>query len=578
MSFFQHNMLTSLTSNFDERQWVKLIRQTLDEELDEETETPVTIFGVPKTLFISGPDSYIPQQVAIGPYHHLRPELYDMERYKVAAAKRNQRELNNLKLQDIVDHLIKFEVRIRACYHRPVSLGGEALAWLLAVDVSFLLEFFEVCGFKRGKTTLTKLPSRLSHLVDLSGNKVAHDAILRDVVMLENQIPLFVLRMVLECQFSSLDLADDVLLDMLMELSRELSPFDMAAEAAERKIEVKECAHLLDFVYRFIVPVKPDVLASETIEIHEEQSGETDGEIVKNKNSSPAEPSHLRLFLAEVRRILSKLKAESVGWIKTLISSKPVRLFVKLPWTSLSRIPAIKLLKEPVEHIFSTYHKEKTDEQDQSSSSTSKKKKLIPLPEQIKIPSVTQLSLVGVQFVPIHEGITSIKFDAKTLTFYIPVINLDVYSEVVLRNLVAYEACTASGPLHLTRYVELMNGIIAMDLDVKFLCGRGIIINHLKSEEEVVELWNGMSQSSIRLTKVPSLDQLIGDVNKFYDGRWKVIFGKFMKRYVYGTWKILTFLAAVMLLLLMILQAFCEVYSCSRIFPIKGLQPTLARP
>ncbi|KAL0342147.1 UNVERIFIED_CONTAM: hypothetical protein Scaly_1877300 [Sesamum calycinum] len=255
MSFFQQNMLTSLPSNFDERQWVKQIRQTLDEELDEETETPVTIFAVPKTLFISCPDFYIPQQVAIGPYHHLRAELYDMERYKVAAAKRNQRELNNLKLQDIVDHLIRFELRIRACYHRPVSLGGEALAWLLAVDVSFLLEFLEVCGVKKGKT-LTKLPSRLAYLLDLSGNKTAHDSILRDVVMLENQVPLFVLRMVLECQFSSLDLADEILLDMLMELSREVSPFE-TAEAAGGKIEVKECAHLLDFLYRFIVPVEP---------------------------------------------------------------------------------------------------------------------------------------------------------------------------------------------------------------------------------------------------------------------------------------------------------------------------------
>ncbi|KAL0441673.1 UNVERIFIED_CONTAM: hypothetical protein Sradi_0106200 [Sesamum radiatum] len=569
MSFFQQNMLTSLPSNFDERQWVKQIRQTLDEELDEETETPVTIFAVPKTLFISCPDFYIPQQVAIGPYHHLRAELYDMERYKVAAAKRNQRELNNLKLQDIVDHLIRFELRIRACYHRPVSLGGEALAWLLAVDVSFLLEFLEVCGVKKGKT-LTKLPSRLAYLLDLSGNKTAHDSILRDVVMLENQVPLFVLRMVLECQFSSLDLADEILLDMLMELSREVSPFE-TAEAAGGKIEVKECAHLLDFLYRFIVPVEP-FIASETIEIHDEEDGETEG--LKNKNSF-AEPSHLRLFLAEVWRILSKLKAGPVGWIKALVLSKPVRVFVKLPWTILTKIPVIKLLKEPVEHMFNAYqkeNKEKTDDQE-SSSSTSKKNRL-PLLEEIKIPSVTELSEVGVKFVPVHEGINSINFDMKTLTFYIPVINLDVYSEVVLRNLVAYEACSASGPLVLTRYVELMNGIIDTGLDAKFLCGRGIIINHLKSEGEVAELWNGMSQS-IRLTKVPSLDHLIGDVNKFYDGRWKVKFGKFMKRYVYGSWRILTFLAAIMLLLLTVLQAFCQVYTCSRILPIKGLEPVL---
>lgn len=74
--------------HFDESLWVKRIQQSIDDDLDEDSKIPVTIFAVPKILMATDPDSYIPQQVAIGPYHHLRAELYDMERYKVAAAKR----------------------------------------------------------------------------------------------------------------------------------------------------------------------------------------------------------------------------------------------------------------------------------------------------------------------------------------------------------------------------------------------------------------------------------------------------------------------------------------------------------
>ncbi|CAK9310373.1 unnamed protein product [Citrullus colocynthis] len=85
----------------------------------------------------------------------------------------------------------------------------------------------------------------------------------------------------------------------------------------------------------------------------------------------------------------------------------------------------------------------------------------------------------------------------KAVIFYLPTISLDVNSEVVLRNLVAYEASKPSGPL---------NGIIDSEEDVKLLKEKGIILNHLNSDAEVAKLWNGMSKS-IKLTKVPFLDK-----------------------------------------------------------------------
>ncbi|KAL0342145.1 UNVERIFIED_CONTAM: hypothetical protein Scaly_1877100 [Sesamum calycinum] len=448
--------------------------------------------------------------------------------------KRNQGELKNLKLQHIVANLSEMELKIRACYHRPLCFGSEALAWMMAVDVSFLFEFFEVCGVRKGKI-LTKVPSRLAHLISLSGHKTAHNAILRDIMMLENQIPLFVIEMLLKFQFSS---PEEVLFDMLMELSEKVSPFKMAADAARMKIEVKDCAHLLDFLYRFIVPlpIKSDALpASDVVDIDlndKEEGGEPEDH---EKSKTPfSEPSHLRRLLSELWQILSRLSVRPMRLIKRIIFSGPVKVFVNLPWTILSRIPVIKLLKEPVERVFTFFQqdKEKKGDERESSSSSSNTSK-VPLLDEIKS---------------------------------------RVNSEVVLRNLVAYEACSSSGPLVLTRYVELMNGIIDTDLDARFLCRRGIIINHLKSEKEVAELWNGMSKS-IRLTKVPPLDDLIGEVNKYYKGRWKVKLGRFMKKYVFASWRILTFLATILLLMLMSLQAFCQVITAVAFSVSKPFNP-----
>ncbi|KAL2234580.1 UNVERIFIED_CONTAM: hypothetical protein Sindi_1190200 [Sesamum indicum] len=195
MSSSQPRLGPNPNLNFDEKRWVSQIRRALDEELEEETETPIRIFNVPKPLRAIHPDSYIPQQVAIGPYHCTRSEIREMERYKLAAARRTQKDFQNLKLQRLVNHLMEFELKIRACYNKYLNFNGETLAWMMAVDATFLFEFLQVCAVKLGKeTTSNVVSSRLPYLIGLAGNKAAHNAILRDISMLANQIPSLVLR------------------------------------------------------------------------------------------------------------------------------------------------------------------------------------------------------------------------------------------------------------------------------------------------------------------------------------------------------------------------------------------------
>ncbi|XP_009772094.1 putative UPF0481 protein At3g02645 [Nicotiana tabacum] len=540
------------TSNFDENRWVIQIRRTLDEELDEDTEIPVSIFNVPKSLLLSDQDSYVPQVVSIGPYHYWRTELHDMERYKLAAAKRTQKQLQSLKFQHLVEQLINFEHRIRCSYHKYLNFNGETLAWMMAVDASFLLEFLQIYAIREGKI-LTKVSSRMSHLVDIAGRKSAHNAILRDLIMLENQIPLFILRKMLEFQFSSLELADNMLVCMLTAFCKELSPFQMVDEFP--KIQVTECAHLLDFLYQFIVP-KLDA----TSEITEDDHEQTDANQVENSNFV-GKSSHIGQLINEIWKILVKINRGPVRLLKRIVFSRPVKLMFKLPWKFISNLPGIKLFILPITYMFFSQEKAEVN------SETNVNKP--PLFKEIAIPSVTELSKAGVSFVATNAGIMSINFDDKKMKFYLPTVSLDVNTEVILRNLVAYEACNASGPLVFTRYTELMNGIIDTEEDAMLLRERGIILNRLKSDKEVANLWNGMSRS-LRLTKVQFLDKVIEDVNGFYNGRWNIKTGKMMKHYVFGSWQVLTFLACIMLLMLMTLQAFCSVYKCARIFHIQS--------
>ncbi|KAM6582322.1 hypothetical protein CsatB_009324 [Cannabis sativa] len=568
MPAIQHSISSkSNPTNFNEHIWVKQIRRTLDEELeDDDTEVPVSIFNVPTVLKASDPESYTPQEVAIGPYHYWRPELYEMERYKLSSARRAQTLLQSgYKFQDIVLELIDHEHRIRACYHKYLHFSGETLAWMMVIDASFVLEFIQVYAMKEGRVRPSQFSSRnMSHLVDYTGRKSAHNAIIRDLVMLENQIPLFLLRKILEFQFSSLEAADDMLFAMLVGFCKELSPFKMMENQDLPEIDVSECAHLLDFLYDMITP-KMKLLQprqDEVIQVVEDQSSDdNDHEEEEGKESFFNNTNSVKKVLSIIWKMVSKLNKGPIRLLKRLLFSKPVKLFLLLPWKILSNLPGFKLLKTPVEYLFFNVDKEEVKPEEENFNNKP------PLIEEIFIPTVSELFKSGVQFLPTNGNLSTVTFDVKTFTLYLPAVSLDVNAEAIMRNLVAYEVSNASGPLVFTRYTELMNGIIDTDEDVKLLRERGIIMNHLKSDKEVANLWNGMSKS-IRLTKVPFLDKVIEDVNKYHNGRWKVKFGKVMKLYVLNSWKFLTLLAAVLMLLLMALQAFCSVYTCARIFNI----------
>ncbi|KAL4039136.1 hypothetical protein IC575_002781 [Cucumis melo] len=540
-----------------EEGWVNQIRQSIDEEeLEEDIGHPACICTVPKSLMVFDPDSYTPQEVAIGPYHHWRQELYVMERYKIAAAKKAQKQLQSLKFHNLVEKLAKYERKIRAYYHKYLNFNSETFVWMMAIDASFLLEVLQVYTIREEKS-ISRISSKLSCLVvvDNEGRRSAQNTILRDIVMLENQIPLFVLRKMLKLQSPALEQTDQLLLSMLLGLYEDLSPFEML----EPQVSVSECFHLLDFLYRMITPKLAGPL--EILENDRNQK-ESTKENVEDENAFKHFCRSLSELGSAIWKILSKFNKGPVHFFRRILSSRPLQVIFKLPWTIVSKLPGIVILMKPLSHLCSLRKGEEENDIEKGSSWKVGKIKL-PLSEEIAIPSVSQLTKSGVHFSSIDGGVSAVAFDPNAVIFYLPTINLDVNSEVVLRNLVAYEASKASGPLVFTRFIELMNGIIDSEEDVRLLKEKGIILNHLKSDAEVADLWNGMSKS-IKLTKVPFLDKVIEDVNKYYSGRWKVKAAKFVKKYVFGSWPLLAFLATILLLALTALQAFCSVYSCSR--------------
>ena len=110
-----------------------------------------------------------------------------------------------------------------------------------------------------------------------------------------------------------------------------------------------------------------------------------------------------------------------------------------------------------------------------------------------------------------------------------------------------FEASVAPSMMDFTRYTDFMNGMIDAEEDVKLFRQSGIISNHLQSDGEVASLWNSMGKC-VHLTKVEYLDNVIEDVNRYYNRKWNVAVVEFVNEHIFGLWQFLTLVAAAIIL------------------------------
>ncbi|KAK4420131.1 hypothetical protein Salat_2426000 [Sesamum alatum] len=153
-----------------EQRWVLAMEKNFPQQhvLDKDFDISCCVFRVPKILTEAKPEAYAPQRLGLGPYHHLRPDLYIMQKQKLAGVRKF---LGSEKLQNfrqVVEDLVQWEPVLRACYDQYLDLDIQTLAWILAIDGLYLVQFLK----------------NFYEMEHLAG----------DILMLENQIPVIFLK------------------------------------------------------------------------------------------------------------------------------------------------------------------------------------------------------------------------------------------------------------------------------------------------------------------------------------------------------------------------------------------------
>ncbi|KAG0476280.1 hypothetical protein HPP92_013121 [Vanilla planifolia] len=169
--------------------WFISVLEKLEVAREYEASTPWTnlsIYHVPKSLRDVDVSAYAPHVVSLGPYHHGRRRLRGMETHKWRALHRALSR-HSADVRPFLDAALALEPLARSCYESPLHLPPSALAESLLLDSVFVLELLRGAAGE-GFSSLGYAPND-----PVFAFRGTMHSLQCDMIMLENQIPLFVL-------------------------------------------------------------------------------------------------------------------------------------------------------------------------------------------------------------------------------------------------------------------------------------------------------------------------------------------------------------------------------------------------
>ncbi|KAI3469644.1 hypothetical protein Pfo_026307 [Paulownia fortunei] len=398
------------------------------------TPSKPSIFRVDSHLRSGGWDNvYDPEILAVGPYHHGISRLQNMEQLKYRYLKRLLKRTNE-SVDKYVTAVEAMEKRARKCYAQPLDLDEKAFVTLMVLDGFFLIELFRYCGLK--------------NLRDADDPIFRHERILsqlrHDILLLENQLPFFVLNQLFNMTKSNENPDDD----------------------------------LITLALRFV-----------------------DG-------------MFLNLF---VSRVLERLPVKNIDHLCGLVHDV---------WCL------------PFAETISQGYIGKSNERDNWDN----------------INSISGLREAGIKFKKAkgNNNLMDIQFVNGVLK--IPQLSIFDETESQFRNLIAYEQYLPDGEhRYVSDYTFFMHCLINTAYDVELLRSQGIIENCLGDDEEVCLMFNRLGKNILTSSSF-CYSQVFCSVNKHCRRRVKKWKANLRRNYFNSPWSIISFLAAVALLLLTLTQ------------------------
>ncbi|KAJ4907993.1 hypothetical protein Rs2_11651 [Raphanus sativus] len=238
-----------------------------------------SIFRIPHTLGRANNTAYAPKIVSIGPYHHpddkehghLKMIEEHKQRYLELFVSKTKE--NGVSLSHLVKVVSDMEPKIRDSYSENLELSQEKLTRVMLLDSCFILMLFLVVTREFEYKNFTDPIFKMRWILP---------TIRSDLLLLENQVPLFLLNKILETS----KLASSTSLN---EMAFEFFSYSIRKpDAFWEKHKNLRAKHLLDLIRKTFIPIvsPPTTQRHCCIDISSGFGGKTRPTTLKNTCSS----------------------------------------------------------------------------------------------------------------------------------------------------------------------------------------------------------------------------------------------------------------------------------------------------
>ncbi|KAI3892209.1 hypothetical protein MKX03_026871 [Papaver bracteatum] len=221
---------------------------SLIKEKMESVSPSLCIYVVPEILRKGNENSFEPVLVSIGPFHHGKQGLEAMGKHKWRYLRALLSRKPNLEsvLDDCVKTMKQLEQRARKCYEEPINMSSNEFVEMMIVDGCFTIELF--LTYSRKELRQRREP--------IFANSWMLFSVRSDMILLENQLPFFVLQRLFELVPLPKQ-CDQSLLELAFRFFRIVIPGD-DDDILHEKFS-REGNHLLDLVRNTYLPSYPKV-------------------------------------------------------------------------------------------------------------------------------------------------------------------------------------------------------------------------------------------------------------------------------------------------------------------------------
>ncbi|CAJ1953223.1 unnamed protein product [Sphenostylis stenocarpa] len=178
------------------------------------------------------------------------------------------------------------------------------------------------------------------------------------------------------------------------------------------------------------------------------------------------------------------------------------------------------------------------------------------------LPSASQLSEVGLVFkATSSKCLFDIKYHHHRGVMEMPCLTVEDRTETLFRNILALEQCHYILSPNITQYLFFLGFLLNTEKDVNLLIDKKIIVNWMGDASAVAKMFNNLCSNVIVSYISEEYCTLYDDLIKFHENPCNKYKAIFYHEYFNTPWKKASTTAAVLLILLTLIQAVCSVIS-----------------